>query len=114
MRTLADICLAENDRKAIAAAVGVLRGSFPVERVVLFGSKARGGDDPESDIDLLVLTARKLDWREERAITTALFAVEMDYDVVISTLIVPVQEWSSGVYPVLPIHDEIMREGAAA
>jgi predicted nucleotidyltransferase len=31
--------------------------------VVLFGSKARGAGDEDSDIDLLVLTKWKLDWR---------------------------------------------------
>lgn len=114
MRTLADIPLQENERRAIEAAAGLLYEAFPVEQVILFGSKARGGGDEESDIDLLVLTSRKLPWREADAITIALFDLELAYDVIFSTLIVPSQEWTAGVYRVLPIHDEITREGVAA
>jgi predicted nucleotidyltransferase len=114
MKGIADLILARNEREAIEAAARLLREDFPVEQVVLFGSKARGASDAESDIDLLVLTARKLDWREADAITKALFDIELAYDVVISTLIVPTQEWTKGVYRVLPIHDEIVRDGVAA
>ncbi len=114
MRTLADTPLCENDRRAVEAAARLLRATFPVEQVVLFGSKARGAGDEDSDIDLLVLTKRKLDWREEEAITNALFDVEMAHDVVISPLIVPADEWFQGLYQVLAIHGEIERDGVAA
>jgi predicted nucleotidyltransferase len=114
MRTLADIPLQENERRAIEAAARLLCESFPVEQVMLFGSKARAAGDAESDIDLLVLTTRKLHWREADAITTALFDLELAYDVIFSTLIVSSQEWSNGIYRVLPIHDEITRDGVAA
>jgi predicted nucleotidyltransferase len=114
MRTLANIPLEEKDRQAIEAAARLLRDRFPVERVILFGSKARAAGDEESDIDLLVLTSRKLHWREEEAITNALFDVEMAHDVVISPLIVPAEEWFEGVYRVLAIHGEVDRDGVAA
>lgn len=114
MRTLSDIHLQPKDRGAIAAAVALLKERFPVQSVTLFGSKATGRDDAESDIDLLVLTSRKLTWRERDAVTDALFDVEMAHDVVISTLVLPAEEWESGPYRVLPIRSEIQRHGAAA
>jgi predicted nucleotidyltransferase len=114
MKTLSDIHLQPKDRQAIAAAVEVLRAQFPVQSVTLFGSKATGRDDAESDIDLLVLTSRKLTWRERDAVTDALFDVEMAHDVVISTLVLPAEEWEGGPYRVLPIRSEIERQGAAA
>ena len=114
MKALADIPLAENERRAIEAAGGVLRAGFPVEQVVLFGSKARAAGDAESDLDLLVLTSRLFTWREEEALIRALFDIELAHDVVISPLIVPTEEWTAGRYAVLPIHDEILRDGVAA
>ena len=78
---------------------------------MLYGSKARGTDDAESDIDLLVLTSRKLDWRERDAITDALFEVELAHDVVLSTLVLPASEWEHGRVAVLPIHDAIESSG---
>ncbi|GGK33342.1 hypothetical protein GCM10011322_20100 [Salinarimonas ramus] len=40
---------------AIEAAVARLRGAAPVERVILFGSRARADHDRDSDWDLLVV-----------------------------------------------------------
>lgn len=114
MRSIAEIGLSKTDQEAIAEASQVLRDRFPVERIVLFGSKARGTDDEESDIDLLVLTGRRLDWKERCAITDALFDLQLAYEVVISTLVVAAEEWDRGVYRVLPIHDEIEEQGVAA
>jgi len=99
------------DHAAIQAATRILKDRFPVAKVVLFGSKSRRDDDEESDIDILVLTSRPLSWRERDAVTDALYEVEMQYEVVISTLIVPRDEWEQGVYSVMPIHDEIASEG---
>jgi len=114
MRTLDQITLAEKDRDAICKASALLRERFPVERVVLFGSKARGDDDAESDIDLLVLTSRPVSPTEKSKMTEALFDLELDLEVVISKFIVPLDQWEHGVYQALPIRDEIDREGVAA
>lgn len=111
MKAIAQISLSQRDRAAIADAVGRLRTRFPVERVVLFGSKAHGSDDAESDIDLLVLTSRKLDWRERDLITDALFDVEIAHGVVLSTLVVSLDEWERGHVAILPIHDVIEMTG---
>ncbi len=113
MKTLRSIALKPNDRRAIEAAVQLLRAQFPVERIVLYGSKATGTDVAESDIDLLLLTSRELTWRERDAITDSLFDVELTHGVVISTLVTSRDEWTGGRYRVLPIHDEVERDGVA-
>ncbi len=114
MRTLEQVELKPSDRQAIIEAIRLLKQHYPVERVILYGSKARGTDDPESDIDLLVLTSRELTWNERNAITDKLYDVQLRYGVVISTLVVSAREWSEGRYAVLPIHDEVERYGVAA
>ncbi|MGP1385382.1 MAG: nucleotidyltransferase domain-containing protein [Thainema sp.] len=114
MSAIADLPLTQNDRLAIEAAVQLLYQNFPVQQVILYGSKVTGKATQESDIDLLVLTQRSLTWQERDAITDALFDLELAYDVVLSTLIVSYAEWMSGNYTLLPIHQEIEREGVAA
>jgi predicted nucleotidyltransferase len=114
MKTIAEVTLNPKDRDAIMVATTMLKERFPVTSVTLFGSKAAGRDDAESDIDLLVLTSQKLDWRERDAITDALFDVEMAHDVVISTLVLSAEEWENGPYRVLPIRDEVDHEGVVA
>jgi predicted nucleotidyltransferase len=111
MRTLTDTHLKRQDRRAIDEAARLLRECFPVEQVTLFGSKARGTDDPDSDIDLLALTSRPLSWKERGAMIDALFDVQLAHDVLFNVLAIPTREWKEGPYIVLPIHEEIDRDG---
>jgi predicted nucleotidyltransferase len=114
MRVLAEAPLTERDTRTIQAAVGMLMQQFPVEKVILYGSKARGDADEDSDIDLLLVTSRPIHWRERKAIIDALFDIEMDHDAMISIMIVTVQEWSEGIFTAFPIYQEIMRDGVLA
>ena len=113
MRTLDDLSLKDNEREAIREATRTLKEKFPVKEVILFGSKARGDDDPESDIDLLLLTTRPIHWKERHSIVEALFDIEMKYDVVISIIVNSVNDWQTGLSSLLPIHEEITQEGIA-
>ena len=113
MKTLNDLSLKDNEREAIREATRMLKEKFPVKEVILFGSKARGDDDPESDIDLLLLTTRPIHWKERHSIVEALFDIEMKYDVVISIIVNSVNDWQTGLSSLLPIHEEITQEGIA-
>ena len=112
MRVLGDMKIDERDRKAILAASGILKELFPVESVMVFGSKTRGDSDEESDIDLLLLTSRPLSWEERRAVSDRLFDVGMTYDVIFSTLDTTLEEWNGGLFTAMPIYKEISRDGA--
>jgi predicted nucleotidyltransferase len=113
-KTLSSLPLSENERQAVGVARRILRTKFPITQIILFGSKVRGDDDEESDVDLLLLTNRKIAWNERKAIIDALFDIELCYDVVLSPLIVPEQDWNKGTFSVMPIHEEVAREGVMA
>ena len=114
MNTLENLSIQENEKKAILEASAMLRESFPVKEVVLFGSKARGDDDEESDVDLLILTTQPVSWNERKAINDALYKIQIKYDIIISPLITTVTEWNEGTFSVLPIHGEISDQGVNA
>jgi uncharacterized protein (UPF0332 family)/predicted nucleotidyltransferase len=111
MRKLDEIALPDNERHAIQAAAAALQARFPIADLVLFGSKARGDSDPDSDIDLLVLTERRLDRREEQALDHALFDIAHRFDVAFGPLTIEMRDWRHGVHSILPIHTEVEREG---
>lgn len=111
MKTIDDLSIKDNEKKAIREATRILKERFPVRDVILFGSKARGDSNEESDIDLLLLTTHSLHWKERHAIVDALFDVEMKHGVVISIVVNTVYDWNEGICTVLPIHKEINREG---
>jgi predicted nucleotidyltransferase len=114
MKTLNEIPLAPNERAAIEAAARVLREALPVREVILFGSKARGDSDAESDIDLLLLTRRPLTYNEENLIVDLILPIELDHRVILSILEISETEWFEGVYQVLPLRFEVERDGVAA
>ncbi len=111
MKTLTEIQLAANDRAAIERAAEILRRQFPIDRLILFGSKARGDDQPDSDIDLLVLTREELDWRRRSAVVQALFSLQMELGVMLSPVVIEAEEWEHGVSQALPLRKEVDRDG---
>jgi len=111
LRNLDDLTLSRDEREAIEEATRILKERFPVRDVILFGSKVRGESSKDSDIDLLLLTTQPIHWKERHAIVDALFEVEMRYDVVINIVVNTVHDWHEGMCTVLPIHEEINREG---
>jgi uncharacterized protein len=83
--------LAENERTALAALLTRLHTWFENDllRVVLFGSKARGNFDNESDLDVLIVV-RLVDntyGRARQLIMDGTYDLELDHDVVFSFLI---------------------------
>jgi predicted nucleotidyltransferase len=111
MRTLDQINLDPTTRRAITEAAAILRSRLRVTGVVLFGSRARGDATPESDIDLLVLTARPLTSREQASIVETLYPLQSSFGVLFSTIEVPESEWTRGVYQAMPLRREIDRDG---
>lgn len=112
MKSLKNIALPENDCLAIIEAGTIIKNEFPVETVILFGSKSRGDSDEYSDTDLLMVTERKLNWREEKAIIERLFDIGMGFNVIFSPLFASHEEWSGGIFQEFPVYEEIMRDGA--
>src|SRR3989338_2875636 len=110
MRTLHDIGLTSSDLQAIQEAARILKELFPVVEIRLFGSKASGKDDSQSDIDLLVLTRERLSWRERNFMTDSLYDTQKKFSVILSLLVVSSHDWSTGLISSLPIHDAIEEE----
>lgn len=111
MRALDDIAIRPNQRRALKEARRRIGAAVDVEAVILFGSVARGDDDHESDADLLVVTTERLTRTARHEITDILFEVNLLCDTNLSTLVVDRDSWENGMFSVLPIRDEIRRDG---
>jgi predicted nucleotidyltransferase len=111
VKTLAQIQLAPNDRAAIERAAAILRQKFPIDRVILFGSKARGEDKADSDIDLLVLVPEQLDWRQVGTLAQTVCYLQLEFDVTLKASVFVTEEWECGASQALPLHSEIDCDG---
>lgn len=94
------------------ALLKALRSRYPtsVRNVMLFGSKARGDSNPESDIDLLIVL-EDYSWFLEKEITR--LSTEMDdaYDVVLSDHVIDIKQFSKMAASRDPFYCKLEREG---
>jgi len=86
--------LRQAEERALTAFVGRLQESFPdqIHQVSLFGSKARGESDPDSDVDVLVIIDQ--DNRSlRRDIIDIASDLSLEYDVLLSPRVISIQHW---------------------
>jgi predicted nucleotidyltransferase len=111
MKMLESAKLVEKERNSILEASRSLKLDLPVTRVILFGSKARGTGEPDSDIDLLVLTSCPVTASLRAAISDQLAGVNLRNDVALASVVVSEQDWSNGLIRYMLIHREVERDG---
>ena len=111
MRAIEAAKLAQKEYDAILEAARVLKSDLPVSRVILFGSKARGTGDKYSDIDLLILTSCPVTTGLRDSISEHLAEINLENDVMLSSVAVSEQDWANGLIHYMLIHSEVEREG---
>ncbi len=111
MKNLDSITLAPNQFQALAELKHSLHNHFDIVILSLYGSVARGEANEESDIDLLVVTAYPLTRFARHKITDLTFEVNLLYDTNFSTLVVDRKSWEEGPLSVLPLREEIDKDG---
>jgi uncharacterized protein len=94
--------------KRVKAAVHALA---PTAEIILYGSRARGTAGTDSDWDFLILLPSPRDKTVEAQIKDRLYDVELETDTVLSSIIRSKREWNSPRYAVLPLRQQIERDG---
>jgi predicted nucleotidyltransferase len=106
-----DLILVKEQREAVLEAKKRLMKQFPVEMLVIFGSVARGENDEESDLDLLVITREVMTHRDRNTISDIIFEVNYSYGTNLSVIVVDTFSWNNGVYSLIPLYSEVQRDG---
>ncbi len=79
--------------------------------VILYGSRARGVAEPESDYDLLVLVEGTVSRKLEEQIGDRLYALELESGAVLSLLVYKKELWDAPLYKAMPLHRSVDQEG---
>ncbi len=88
------INLIDDERAAIRLLLEKMIEYFPdeVQQVVLFGSKARGDFDADSDIDILALVKNET-WALRNAIWSLAARIELNYNVLFNVQVIGIERW---------------------
>lgn len=101
------------DRELLAECKAAIREVTPEAGLILYGSRARGDAQDDSDYDLLVLVDREVDMQLERAVVNRLVPLEVRTGKVLTVLIYNRSQWDSALYRAMPFHKNVTREGVA-
>lgn len=104
--------LSADEKKAIEAFLQRLLAEFgqDVTDVRLFGSKARGQANPDSDLDILILVTRS-DYALKHAILWLAAEISLAHDVLLSPRVVPPEAWQKMVQAETLFYRTIQAEG---
>jgi predicted nucleotidyltransferase len=103
--------LSKCERKALNQFIKMVKKDWPNTRFKIFGSKVKGIEDAESDLDLLILLPCEVTSEIRRKIIHKVFDINLEYGSNISVLILSDKEWNNAPLSLLPIHEVIEKEG---
>ena len=100
-----------NQEKLIEQVKQAIHKIEPVADIILYGSRSRGDATTESDWDLLILVDGPVNDKRIDKIRYQLYEIEWESGEVISSIVRNREEWNSDLYRIMPIHQQIKREG---
>ncbi|MEW6109308.1 MAG: nucleotidyltransferase domain-containing protein [Nitrospirota bacterium] len=97
-----------NEQMALEGILQKIPSMFPlINRIVLYGSKARGDFIEESDVDILFITDSPIERAMKFEIYDMIYELQIEYDVVISAIFSTSSDFQSAAKPFLKrIHME--------
>lgn len=109
--TLDKLNLTQAERFAISELMCDVKAKWPSAQFKLFGSKATGTSDAESDTDILIELPCTVTREIRQQIVHKIFDINLIYATNISALIVSEEEWQETPLSLLPIHAAVEEEG---
>ncbi len=89
----------------------VIKSIEPAADLILYGSRARGDAEQESDYDLLILTEGEASLEREDFFRRQLFPIELDTGAVLTVILISHNDWNSALYSAMPFYKNIKRDG---
>jgi uncharacterized protein len=100
-----------NDKDIVLSRIKtVVKNIDATAEVILYGSRARGDNQPESDWDILILVESRTDLEYEMVFRHALFGLELELGEAFSITVHNKKKWTSK-YWMTPLYHNIQQEG---
>jgi predicted nucleotidyltransferase len=103
--------LNNNQACAVEAFIKRVKQKTKLDKAIVFGSAVTGKAEVGSDLDIFIVTENQLSHRERHSIQNISTEINWEFDTNISATIVDRENWEHGLYSLLLIKDEIIRDG---
>ena len=111
MKRLEDVAvIPPSDKDVLREIRQAIRRVVPGATMYLYGSGARGTREPDSDLDVLLLTETPLSHDEENALADAVYELELARGVVVSTIQYERAEWDAPLTRATPFRTRVEAE----
>ena len=84
---------------------------LPLDRMILFGSRARGDADPDSDMDVLVVLDCPVDWDTRSMVSECAWEASVCKGIILVPIPVWKKEWEEGPESASLLAIAVEREG---
>lgn len=102
----------DNETKDIIHGIQSIVREFDKQgEVILYGSRARGNAEPDSDWDFLIISSRDISWDEEKKIRSSLYGYELKTGIIMSVMIRSCERWMDPRSMITPFRLYVDREG---
>ena len=102
--------MTSQEKTALNELANALRDRYGIDSAVVYGSKARGDDSPDSDIDVMIVLDEYTP-EIEAAIDELVYEINLAYDCLISTVLFDRQELAEGPLGESPLYKRVLAEG---
>lgn len=104
--------LTANEQMSIRAFLQRLDQAYghAIQQIILFGSKARGDSQPESDIDILIIVDEE-DWALRDEISRIAAQLSLAHDVLIGPRVIGAERWRRMKSDRFTLYENVSREG---